>query len=315
MTVQSRSGRFLLLALALLIYTGSQGQGKPNTMKNEQSYAARSANDISNQQMQNQLGKELHNAVPSAPDSMMMEAATVVAETRRAIRFLLDSNTTAATRAIETAIGKAAVVTAANPNMAMIPIDVSVSINDLVADMETLMKIRKSAQDFTNQGYLQDARRLLEDLISELSISASNLPLATYPIALTEASKLVNENRLTEAALVLTTAINTIVTEITSVPLPLIRTEATLTEVATLLASGNANVDTVSQLLDYADYQIHFAEALGYGKKDKEYRELYDAIKTLKSAVKRNDKSAEKSNTDLRNKLNKFKNRISMKTK
>jgi hypothetical protein len=246
---------------------------------------------------------------------MMMEAATVVAETRRAIRFLLDSNTTAATRAIETAIGKAAVVTAANPNMAMIPIDVSVSINDLVADMETLMKIRKSAQDFTNQGYLQDARRLLEDLISELSISASNLPLATYPIALTEASKLVNENRLTEAALVLTTAINTIVTEITSVPLPLIRTEATLTEVATLLASGNANVDTVSQLLDYADYQIHFAEALGYGKKDKEYRELYDAIKTLKSAVKRNDKSAEKSNTDLRNKLNKFKNRISMKTK
>ena len=55
-----------------------------------------------------------------------------------------------------------------------------------------------------------------------------------------------------------------------------------LLEVDSLLATRDANVDSINLLLDNADYQIHFAEALGHRKKDKEYKELHDAIKNLR---------------------------------
>jgi hypothetical protein len=40
---------------------------------------------------------------------------------------------------------------------------------------------------------------------------------------------------------------------------------------------GCAAVVDIGLLLDNADYEIRFAESLGYGKKDKEFEELYDA--------------------------------------
>jgi hypothetical protein len=37
-----------------------------------------------------------------------------------------------------------------------------------------------------------------------------------------------------------------------------------------------------THILDNADYQIRFAEELGYGKRDAEFKEFSDAIKELK---------------------------------
>jgi hypothetical protein len=125
---------------------------------------------------------------------------------------------------------------------------------------------------------------------------------------------LIKERHGIEAALLLSQAMGTIIVEERAVPLPLIRAEAMLSAVDSLLSVSTANVEEVDLLLDNADYQISFAEALGYGKKDKEFKELHDAIKVLKKEVKDKKTSARQSNNNLRNKLNTFKTRISPKT-
>lgn len=111
----------------------------------------------------------------------------------------------------------------------------------------------------------------------------------------------------------LNSALNTIVVEVRAIPMPLIRAEKMLSEVDASLASSTTQNERVDILLDHADYEIRFAEALGYGKKDREFKELYSAIKDLKSEVRKQERSAEAKQMvrNLRKKLEVFKKRIS----
>ena len=85
-----------------------------------------------------------------------------------------------------------------------------------------------------------------------------------------------------------------------------------LEEVETLVNKDDFNKDDVKLLLENADYEINFAEALGYGKKDKEFKELYSAIKEVKKQMMDDSNTNEKGLIKkLRVKLKKFKERIS----
>ena len=269
---------------------------------------------LSNLKLKEQLDSEIRSSLAVASDSLVEEAAAAVTETKNALRYLLANKTAEAQRSIEVAIGKASVVTATKPNLSLVPLDVNITLYDLVADMDVLQRIRDDVASATDKGYLQEARQLLQYLQSELTISTSSLPLGTYPDILKEAGRLTREKKPIDAALLLSTALGTIVTEVRSVPLPLIRAEAMLKEVDSLLGKGSDKEEEINRFLDNADYQIRFAEALGYGKKDKEFREFYEAIKSLKKEVSDKNNSARKSNTDLRNKLDSFMKRISPKT-
>lgn len=85
-----------------------------------------------------------------------------------------------------------------------------------------------------------------------------------------------------------------------------------LMEVDSLVQKDGFDTEDVRTLLDNASYEIKFAESLGYGKRDKEFKELDDAIKEIEKQM------TDKSNTNekglikkLRDKLGKFKERIS----
>ena len=79
-----------------------------------------------------------------------------------------------------------------------------------------------------------------------------------------------------------------------------------------MIQEEDFDMELANQLLDNATYELTFAETLGYGKKDKEFKELHDAIKQIGKVI------VDTSNTDekgllknLRAKLDKFKERIS----
>lgn len=122
-----------------------------------------------------------------------------------------------------------------------------------------------------------DARHLLSDLASELEISIPMLPMASYPDALSQEATALSDNKPDEALILLNTALSTVFVKTWYVPLPRIRAERMMAEVSTLLEKGD-KVKEVNTLLENAEYQIHFAEALGYGEHDKEFKELYSAI-------------------------------------
>jgi hypothetical protein len=304
----------LLFPAGVLLSCNNNNGMNDRTIKSEpagSSIEAPPASIITAQQLQAQIDREIRDALRVAADTGVADAAMVVAETHNAIRYLLDSNFEAANRSIENALGKAEVITTANPNLAMVPLEVNVEIFDLVTDMPTLKRIRSDVEDLTDKGYLQAARLLLQDVRSEITVSNSTLPLATYPDALRAAGALVKQRRALEAALVLNAALNTIVVAARAIPLPLVRAEAMLAAADSLINSNAADEQTVNGLLDNADYQIRFAEALGYGKKDKEFGDLYDAIKDLKSEVKKKGSNTKSKSNSLREKLRAFKERIS----
>jgi hypothetical protein len=272
------------------------------------------APNLTPQQIREQINKEIHEALSTANDSITADAITVIGETHNAIRFLLDSNYSAATKAIEKAIGKSEVITAGKPAASLVPIEREVTVRDLITDIETLHNTREQIEDFTDKGYLQNARQLINMLVSEIDINTSRLPLETYPAALRTAAALTKEKKHMDAALVLNAALNTVVINEKSIPLPLVRAELMLAAADSLMAVKNSKEEDINLLLDNANYQIRFAEELGYGKRDKEFEELYDAINDMKKEVKEKKADQRGIMSNLRNKLNAFKKRISPET-
>ena len=262
-------------------------------------------------QLQDQVDKEIREVLSLANDERFNDAIEIISLTEDAVRHILDSAYTDAEAKLEDAIGKAAVMTAARPDLGFFPLDVNITVRDLVSGADAISAIGYEADKLTDKGYLQAARHLLKDLASEIEISTPMLPVATYPVALTEAAKLLNEDKPQEALIVLNTALSTVFVETKYIPLPILRAERMLEEVETLLDAEDKDTD-INILLDNIDYQIRFAEALGYGKRDKEFGELYNAIKDIRKEIKReNDGESLDQTKKLREKLNSFKKRIS----
>ena len=266
-------------------------------------------------QLQDQVDQEIRDILTLANDERIADAIQIIGLTEQAVKHILDSSYTEATAKLEDAIGKAVVMTASRPDLSLFPLDVQITTRDVITDMDLLWGIRKEADRLTDQGYLQAARHLLKDLASEIEITTPMLPVATYPNALSLAAKALSEDKPDEALIILNTALSTVFVETRYVPLPLIRAERMLSEVSTLLEKGDKDAD-LNTLLENAEYQIHFAEALGYGKKDKEFEEMYSAIKKIKKEIKKvkNGDSADLT-LKLREKLKTFKEKISKSNK
>jgi len=263
-------------------------------------------------QLQEAIDQEIESTLQLANNQLIADAAQVVEETKAAMLAITDSSYTKARKHIETGIGKAEAIVALKPELAFAPLDVSISMKDVISDAKTIEKITEEAEELLEDGKVQAARELLQGLQSELNIREYKLPIATYPDALKQALVLAKDEKYAEAVVFLNSALNTILIEEKTVPLPLLRAERMLQEVETLVQKDDFNKEDVKTLLDNADYEINFAEALGYGKKDREFKELHEAIEELE------DEMLDDTNTDekglikkLRAKLKKFKERIS----
>jgi len=238
------------------------------------------------------------------------QAIEVIQQTADAIQLIQEGKIDEAEKVMAKIVGELEILIAKNPDLALIPVDVTYETRDLVADIPTVYKLTEAAQEAMDEGYYQLARKILSDLASEIVIKTTNLPLATYPDAMKLAVKLLDEGKKDEALAVLVTALNTLVIVEQNIPLPVLRAEEYIKAAAVVMESDDPDkIEVAVNLLDNADYQLKLAEALGYGKRDKEYKELAEAIEVLKKAIQ------EKQETkglfeDLKKKIENFKVRL-----
>ena len=168
------------------------------------------------------------------------------------------------------------------------------------------------AEEALEDGKIQEAAQLLDGLKSEIEIETYRLPIATYPVALKQALVLAKEEKYAEASTLLNATLNTIVVEKNRIPLPLIRAEHILQKLDETIQEKDFDQDLAKQLLDNATYELKFAKTLGYGERDKEFKELNDAVKEIGKVIKDTSNTDEKGLLkNLRTKLKKFKERIS----
>ena len=215
--------------------------------------------------------------------TLIRDAIEALQETNNALGLLAAGNADQAREALAQAIGKLEVVVTADPQLALAPVDVRAVVHDVAIAPAEVEAIRQQAEEALDQGRLQDARRLIADLASEHVISVTNIPLATYPLALRQAAALIHAGRTAEAVATLEAALGTLVIERTIIPLPLLRAEALLDDARPLAEKpqrSNEENDRLRRLVAAARQQIELARALGYAT-DADVDALSDELTTI----------------------------------
>jgi hypothetical protein len=250
-----------------------------------------------------EIEKQKNEAQQQAEKSIDRDAVAAIEETRNAIRAISEGKTDQANAAIEQAIGKINVVVARNPANALIPVEVRVTLIDAAPlDVPTIRKIASASERAVHDRDYPAARTLLEGLTSELRVRTFHLPLASYPVALREAARLLSEKRASEASGALQTALNTFVLVDRVTPLPILVAQAAIQD-----AEGRRDNDKggARALLAAARAELDRARELGYAGNDPEYASLNKSISDLEKQLegKENTTSAF---TKLKEKISSF---------
>ena len=237
------------------------------------------------------------------------EAIAVVEQTNEALKDIHSGNVKKAETALNSALDSTKTLLKKHPDAGLVPVDMSVKVQDLITTIPQVNKIVKQAKEQMDKGNYQEAADLLNTLKSEMDIATVNLPLATYPDGLKYAQDLLKKNKKEQAIQTLTGLLNSLVINNVIVPLPILRAQVMMNEAQSQFNNKKQDKSKVENLLKNADYQLKLAQALGYGHFDKTYAEISKEIANVKSSVKKG--SATSSTFDkLIQKTEAFKNRL-----
>jgi hypothetical protein len=124
---------------------------------------------------------------------------------------------------------------------------------------------------------------VLYALTSEIRVRTYNLPLGTYPDALKEAARLLDQKKNQDASNVLLTALNTLLAVDRVTPLPLVFAREALDAAKGQSQSDKAAAQTLVQA---AKNEIERAKELGYAAQAPEYADLSADVSTLERQLK-----------------------------
>ncbi len=262
--------------------------------------------------------------------ALVKEAITALSETKKALKALEDSRPKDALTALAEVTGQLEIILSRDPKLAFVPIDVEVTSHDIYADLDAINNAKEQAENFLENGDVQQARVLLSGLASELVMNTISLPLATYPDAIKAVVPLIDQGKVDEAKKGLQAALQTlVVTNTLAVPLPVLRAEALIKQADELAQKmenpaekdeskvGEADTtdhspdptaqkEQILAKLETARKQLQMAEALGYGIKEDRYQEFEKNIETLETKV-RGKESTTGVFASLKQSLSKFK--------
>lgn len=211
---------------------------------------------------------------------ILSEATNAIRETQNALRFLDEENDKDALAALESATGKLEIILAREPSLALAPSSANVVTYDVLADIDAVQTLRDQAEEALSDGRVQDARRMIRNLASEIIVRVSNIPLATYPDAIKLAVKHIDDGERADAKEVLQTALSTLVVTDTIFPRPVITAESLLQKAEILAEKTDRSDEESTQLTDLLDRtrtQLRFAQVLGYGRKN-DFKNIYQQL-------------------------------------
>ena len=231
-------------------------------------------------EVQPEVQKETDSQAADKRKQVLDEAVSALSLTKSALAAL-DGKALASLAEVT---GKLELIVAREPTLALAPVDVRTIVHDLFANTETIEAKTDEALDALKHGEVQQARHVLALLASEIVITVTNIPLASYPAAVKSVVPLIDQGKIEEAKAALQAALSTLVEERSVLPLPVLRAKLLLQRAETLVEDGQrseASNERLETLLNEARQQLEMAELLGYGKK-KDFEPLYAELKKVK---------------------------------
>jgi hypothetical protein len=278
------------LGMAVVVRADEHSEAVPT---DESAARAQARNDLELQRKEAEnrarpeVEKQRKDAELEAAKTIDKDAVAALEETRRAISAIAANKNDEALAAIERATGKINILLVRKPSTAILPVDVEVEVIDVAPrDQATILEIAQDASRAVDNRDFPTARVLLRALMSEIRVRTYNLPLATYPTALKDAARLLDQNKGKEASAVLLTALNTLMVIDRVTPLPLLRARDAINQAQ---QEKDKNKESALKLLDAARTELQRSKALGYAGKDAEYASLNDEISNLEKQLKGNE--------------------------
>ncbi len=239
------------------------------------------------QSVQSQVDKNIADKTAEKRKKILKEAVEAVLNTEKALVALENNKTDEALKLLETVTGKLDLIIARAPDLALAPVAIEETIIDVYTDIDSIKAMTKEAKKALDKGRLQDARDLIKGLASEIIISTTSIPLATYPDAIKMIAPLIDEGKVDEAKVALHDLLNTLVVTEHVIPLPLLRANLLMAE-AEALTENTKRTDKENKVLDgllkAVRHQLKLAEALGYGDK-KTFEPMYDQIDEIEEKI------------------------------
>jgi tetratricopeptide (TPR) repeat protein len=266
--------------------------------------------NVSDKNLQSNIDATMQKDFAVEQTEEVKQAIEILNQTGKVIDLAKNDKLKEAKEELAKIIGSLEILITKNPKLAVIPVDIRSQVIDSVVDIPTAKTIIKAVEEAVDEGYYQTAKNLLEGLTSAYIIYVYMLPMATYPEAMKVAAALLDEGKKEEAIATLVTALNTLAIDKIEIPLPVLRAEEFIKLAAIVMKEDKEEKKEEAKLfLENAEYQLELAEIMGYGKKDKEYKEIYEAIKSLKKAIS-DDNETESLFDDLSEKIKNFKERL-----
>jgi hypothetical protein len=216
------------------------------------------------------------------------EALIAITGTQNALIALHKNDAKQALVFLQEVSGKLDILLAKYPGLNLIPASLEVNVYDFDNDAKQVEKIIDAADDLLEDHKVQDARKILDQLVSEIRISTISIPLGTFPGSIKNAVNLIGQGNTNEAEGVLYNVLNTLVGTIEIMPLPVLRAETLLDKAMELEHKSDltkeASRTEILILTDAAKDKLKLAELLGYGAKD-DYKQLYNAIDEIKDVI------------------------------
>jgi hypothetical protein len=242
----------------------------------------------SEHQARPEIERQRKEAESEGQKSLDKEAVAALEETRRAIQTIAANKNDEALAAIERATGKINILLARNPATAILPVNVEVEVVDVAPQNHlAILEIAQDASRAVDNRDFPTARALLRALMSEIRVRTYNLPLATYPIALKDAARLLDQKKNREASAVLLTALNTLMAIDRVIPLPLLRARDAIKQ-----AQQETQKEAALKLLGKAREELQRSKELGYAGKHAEYAALDNEISSLEKQLKGTEETA-----------------------
>src|ERR1700691_3907741 len=143
-----------------------------------------------------EVEKERQSAQEQANQALDQDAIAAINETQNAINAISQNKKSDALAAIEAATGKINILLARNAAAALIPVASEVEVIDAAPlDEKAIKALDRGLGDAVTAKDDPAARLILYSLTSEIRIRTYNLPLATYPTALKDAARFLDQGK------------------------------------------------------------------------------------------------------------------------
>lgn len=225
-----------------------------------------------------------HKILSDKVQKLEEEAVAVASETPRAIIALEKKDSKKAKEILESVSGKLNSLLAKNPGLSLLPADINVDMKDYEGTSQMVASAIDTAKSLLKKGRLQEARRVLLPMASEIRVTTISIPLGTFPDVIKQALTLIDAGKTDQAAVDLDSGLSTFVETTDIMPLPVLRAEELLTAAADLEHTKDLNHkqirDEIQKYTAAAKDNLKVAELLGYGGKD-DYKSLYQGIEGI----------------------------------